>query len=130
MEELFLTVEQCRHLQALGLDMSNAKMTHVLYLKDNQSIEPNLSTEEIKEFNHDYEFIPTYTLQEVLEKLPIEIDGYLLEPSWDWKSLSYLFLGDEDDWGEELCLHKVDGKNLFDAAYMMLCWCLEKGYIK
>lgn len=133
MEQMFLTIEQCRHLQELGLGMSDA--IFCLIYKDVDNTEAGIIPyQPIKEIyplkeNSDY-IIPTYTLQEVLEKLPKEIDGYLLDPSWDWKSLSYLFFGDQDNWGDDLCLHKVEGKNLFDSAYVMLCWCLEKGYIK
>ena len=122
-----LSVEQMKHLQELGLDTSDASMIfqrgsatrhewvlHVMGYAD-------ISLRE-KEF--------TYTLQDILSKLPRYINDFgvmykmCVEPlfSGPW-AISY------QRGISEPFIFKVAG-NLLDVSYEMLCWCIENRYIK
>ena len=81
-----------------------------------------------------WEYVPTYTLQDVLELLPTEIKPnqkrYWLRIDLSDECLYYYY----DDCN--LVEHRkktisYNGMNgLIDAAYAMLCWCIENGYVK
>ncbi len=127
MEELFLTVEQCRNLQALGLDMSDAKFCWVsgygrIFVMGNPKAPSNIKI-----------IIPTYSLQELWSLLPKSIfdecgicyDLILTSAS----SISYSIISTLEE-GHFYSFYKVKGENILLSAYETLCWCLEKGYIK
>lgn len=77
------------------------------------------------------DIVPTYTFQEIIELLPKEIKTvtdtyYLTISTYDCDVWSiYYSMSDEFDYYKEF---KSD--SLIDAAYEMLCWCIENGYIK
>lgn len=122
-----LSIEQMKHLKELGLDISDASMVfqrgsatrhewvlHVMGYAD-------VSLRE-KEF--------AYTLQDILGKLPRHINDFgtknklHIEPTFagPW-CISYQI---------GICepfVFKLSG-NLLDAAYEMLCWCIENVYVK
>lgn len=122
-----LSIEQMKHLKELGLDISDASMVfqrgsatrhewvlHVMGYAD-------VSLRE-KEF--------AYTLQDILGKLPVCLYDFSkqytmdIEPTFDrfW-CVSY----EIDPY--DIFVLKSSG-NLLDAAYDMLCWCIENGYVK
>lgn len=121
-----LSVEQMIHLQELGLSTSDGSMC----FEWNESDADNMVvTSPDADTNYDY-YHETYTLQDILSKLPRYINDFgvmykmCVEPlfSGPWaisyqKSISEPFIV------------KVSG-NLLDAAYEMLCWCIENRYIK
>ncbi len=84
-------------------------------------------------FTH-WEFIPAYTLQDVLDILPTEINPaerrFYLRIDLSEECLYYYY----DDCNLVECRKKVisyDGaKELIDAAYSMLCWCIKNGYVE
>ena len=124
-----LSVEQMKHLQELGFDTGNASM-HWQYLPTADAIING--TDEIEEepclfvsqpnMKHEY---PAYTLQDILDKLPKEIktstDTYWLGISiYDCKEWYVCYsMSDEFDYYEEF-----KSRQLIDAAYEMLCWCI------
>lgn len=132
--EQVLSVEQMKHLQELGFDTGNASM-HWQYLPTADAIING--TDEIEEepclfvsqpnMKHEY---PAYTLQDILDKLPKEIktstDTYWLGISiYDCKEWYVCYsMSDEFDYYEEF-----KSRQLIDAAYEMLCWCIENGYV-
>nr|DAT85369.1 MAG TPA: hypothetical protein [Caudoviricetes sp.] len=133
-----LSIEQMKHLQELGLDTSDAsiywaRVSHGSRIDDKSKGVWFLSLH--KEFQTcgfmSYEILPTYTLQDILDKLPKEIktstDTYWLGISiYDCKEWYVCYsMSDEFDYYEEF-----KSRQLIDAAYEMLCWCIEKGYIK
>lgn len=121
--EQVLSVEQMKHLQELGLDTSDASMVfqrgsatrhewvlHVMGYAD-------VSLRE-KEF--------TYTLQDILDKLPESVrvyDLYIFKKVGLWW-LKYVDVTNNGT----VRLEKMP--RLIDAAYYMLCWCIQKGYVK
>ena len=81
-----------------------------------------------------FKYIPAYTLQDVLDILPTEIKlakkRFWLRIDLSDECIYYYY---ED---HNLVEHRkktigYDGiGELIDAAYSMLCWCIEQGYIE
>lgn len=121
-----LSIEQMKHLKELGLDTSDASMC----LEWNESDSDNMVVTSMDaDTNYDY-YYKTYTLQDILGKLPVCLYDFGkqytidIEPTFDrfW-CVSY-----------EIDLYDIfvlkSSENLLDAAYDMLCWCIENGYVK
>ena len=129
-----LDVQQMQHLQELGLDTSNAS---ALYCIDNETGEKQLMlNEQAEETDKDDEYfriVPAYTLQDVLDALPKEIskDGCTWHASlyidFENERIAY---GNTDRYGFEVYHEIMIEKDLIDAAYSMLCWAIEKGYVE
>lgn len=118
-----LSVGQMKHLQELGLDTSDASMVfqrgsatrhewvlHVMGYAD-------VSLRE-KEF--------AYTLQDILDKLPCFIGKEVLTIQKLADSYTCLYM---EPYSRSI-IKITESKELIDAAYEMLCWCIENGYVK
>ena len=128
-----LSIEQMKHLQELGLDTSDASMYWVRILHTNGINDESkgvwfLSLQ--KEFQTCAfmitEILPAYTLQDILNKLPESIQIYNLYifkkvGLWWFKYVDVTNNG-------TVHLEKMPG--IMDAAYYMLCWCIQKGFVK
>ena len=120
-----LSVEQMMHLKELGLDTSDGSMCFEWNESDSDNMvvaSPDSDT------NYDY-YHETYTLQDILDKLPtliiISSDFYkiCIEPSCGYWDI-YYYKSDATE------LISKKSENIIDAAYDMLCWCIENRYIK
>ena len=71
--------------------------------------------------------IPIFTLADILDILPKEIEDYHLsiESFKETHYTTYI----RDNYDDYLIPHK-DAPELIDALYSLLLWCLEKGYVK
>ena len=132
-----LSVEQMKLLQELGLDTSDASMywarvSHGSRVDDKSKGKWFLSLH--KEFQTcgfiSYEALPTYTLQDILDKLPHYLNPFPSKQilfAWmiERDTIAYRNVESVDD-----CLKHFTDNSLIDAAYEMLCWCIENGYIK
>ena len=135
-----------QHLQELGIDTSNASIVNCC-IRDGYEYKHFLIESKYRFYKGnaiafptknsvDYckSVTPAYTLQDVLELLPTEIklnqkrcwlrmdlsDGciyYYYEDSSLVEQRAVLFNGGED----------ID---LLEAAYRILCWCIENGYVE
>lgn len=139
MEKQVLNIKQMQHLKELGLDTSSASMYwHKITRTDTGVIEddwyldihPSVNLPSFISVGRKTETIPTFTLQDILDLLPSEI-----EENSEHNLLSITNFN--DDWyiryqlsDEFEPLISFESKSLLDAAYKMLCWCIEKGYIK
>lgn len=148
MSKQVLSIEQMQHLKELGVDTSKASM--VLLWKDDEGnemdwddVQDELSHPEPMEmfkelydaetgnYDHSYrKYCGVFTLQDILDLLPEEIyteenelvtlnihfpnDGY-----WEF---SYM--------GLHKCMEFFLEENVIDAAYEMLCWVIDNGYLK
>lgn len=117
-----LSIEQMKYLQELGLDTSDASMC-VEWRESDESKKVVNSLD--ADTNYD-RYYPTYTLQDILDKLPESVqiyDLYIFKRVglWWFKYVDVTNNG-------TVHLEKMPG--IMDAAYYMLCWCIEKGYIK
>ena len=120
-----LSVEQMMHLKELGLDTSDGSMC----FEWNESDADNMVvTSPDADTNYDY-YHETYTLQDILDKLPtliiISSDFYkiCIEPSCGYWDI-YYYKSDATE------LISKKSENIIDAAYDMLCWCIENGYVE
>lgn len=136
MSKQVLDIEQMQHLQELGLEL---KETSLYWCRIHDS-RPRAATNNGKwtlckgknnpcvAIQH-REYIPAYTLQDVLDKLPKQIGfEYIYDLCILPESISYIqFIGGEiNDTMYEI---PINGK-LLDAAYEMLCWCIKEGYVQ
>ena len=127
-----LDVQQMQHLQELGMDTNNASASWY---------KPDMDTEYMLMFGHmkkeelvgNEESIPAYTLQDVLDALPVEI---LKEKKRCWLSVD---LADKTiEYYNEYAMYMrrsvyfefYKSSSLIDAAYSMLCWAIEQGYVE
>lgn len=129
---------QMRHLKELGISANNASAYwhRVVRMNTNEVVtnwfvsfsepSPCLATMKV-------ESIKTYTLQDILDILPKEVKDdegfrFVLKTEYGpirrvWYIGYYYY---DVAFNGNLC----SGENLIDAAYEMLCWCVEKGYLK
>lgn len=128
-----LSVEQMIHLQELGLDTSDGSMywCYALFYK-NAKWELEIYEDVINQKRNSalWEIIPTYTLQDILDKLPHYLNPFPSKQilfAWmiEKDAIVYRNVEDIDD-----CLKHFTDDLLIDAAYEMLCWCIENGYVE
>ena len=133
MSKQVLSIEQMLHLQELGIDTSNASAS--LY-------KPDMDTEYMLMFGHlkkeelvgNEEDIPSYTLQDVLDALPNRIydKGAFYLGCYD------IMIDEHDICYAKWCGSEIESTyveieikdNLIDAAYSMLCWCVENKFVE
>ena len=116
-EEQVLSIEQMKHLQELGVDTSDASMCWVAG-EDADEVEWNLIIP--NNFLLPYN-IPTYTIGDLIEKLPKRIGIYHLfidcdrmqYISWSWQETIF-----------RRCFNFKD-KPFINALYDCLCWVAE-----
>lgn len=132
-----LDINQMKHLQELGLDTSDASIywvrkSHGTHIDDNSKGKWFLSLQ--KEFVTcgftSYEVLPTFTLQDILDKLPPYLKPFQSEQiifAWiiERDTISYRNVDDVND-----CFKHFTDNYLTDAVYEMLCWVIENGYIE
>ena len=132
-DEQVLSIEQMKHLQELGVDTSDASMywkvfpTETCYYDYQVYHETNIQDEAELVFNKitdddDVEYIPTYTIGDLIEKLPKhfyekenQIEMWALNGSGAF-AVSYYNIA-------KSC--KKDG-TIKNALYKLLCWVAEK----
>lgn len=134
MKNQVLSIEQMQKLKELGVDTSKAGM-HFLYMPTAKSImsgvyevddEPEVFVSQ-NGMNHEH---PTFTLQDVIELLPMRLEssyGYIdltIQPNMD--SSVYVFSYERED--AIICW--FFNENILDAAYNMLIWVIENNYLK
>lgn len=131
--EQVLSIEQMKHLQELGLDTSDAsiywaRVSHGSRIYDKSKGKWFMSLQ--KEFQTcgfiSYETLPAYTLQDILNKLPESIQIYDL---YIFKKVELWWLKYVDVTNNGT-VHLEKMPRLIDAAYQMLCWVIENGYLE
>lgn len=130
MSKQVLDVQQMQHLQELGLDTSNASMAWLSYNGINTIIPSNFH---LPTSDKDYIICNAYTLQDVLDALPKDIS----KDDCTWYASLYIDFennriayGNTDRYGFEIYHEIMIEKDLIDAAYSMLCWAIENGYVE
>lgn len=133
MKQKALTIEQMKHLEGLGADISKASL-HWQFLPnieemrcgkeigDKDLAEPHLFVSGL--LKHEY---PAFTLQDILELLPKEIK---------FNGIKYCFsiYFTKELWViryEDACgfsYKAICSDDILEVAYEMLVWCLENGY--
>lgn len=127
-----LSIEQMKHLQDLGLKINEASCAYSRHI-------PTDRTEVVWGYEEDtndvmFDTIPAFTLQDILEILPSLI-------AEDWGIVYNLKIEQlsEDgikEWNIGYCtidyseyIASYTSTSIIDAAYNILCWCIENEYI-
>ena len=119
-EEQVLSREQMKHLQELGIDTSDASMCWVAG-EDTSTDEEEWNLIIPNNFLMPYN-IPTYTIGDLIEKLPKHF--YIKEAQISMVALNGS--GAFEVWYDEVPKsHKTDG-NIKNALYKLLCWVAQK----
>ena len=119
-EEQVLSIEQMKHLQELGIDTSDASMCW-LDFEDNEPMEVAVFIPEVMLGYATCKVYPTYTIGDLIEKLPKRIGIYHLfidcdrmqYISWSWQETIF-----------RRCFNFKD-KPFINALYDCLCWVEE-----
>lgn len=143
MSKQVLSIDQMKHLKELGLNIERASfLVHVDSLRDKYSESHIFNTSTSNSlFEYEVETFPVFTLQDLFSLLPKKITAsehqcsekgdFFLYIDYEYPEISYSVL---DDWCpglNELKTVYIDkDTELIDAAYEMLCWCLENGYVE
>lgn len=122
-----LSVGQIKHLQKIGIELRNTSM--LLWYPQILDGIPNsvwdLSVWSESLFSEDNVY-PAYTLQDILDKLPCFIGNQVLTIQKLADSYTCLYM---EPYSRSM-IKITESKELIDAAYDMLCWCIENGYVK
>lgn len=109
-------------MKDLGLDTSDGSMC----FEWNESDSDNMVVVSLDaDTNYDYSR-KTYTLQDILDKLPCFIGNQVLTIQKLADSYTCLYM---EPYSRSI-IKITESKELIDAAYDMLCWCIENGYVK
>ena len=128
-EEQVLSVEQMKRLQELGVDTSDASMYWIrakrIIGKQRNNVLDNemgkwrlsLSKSIVHSVDWTVESLPTYTIGDLIEKLPKDVRDYDLEIHCDFNCLGYAAASDFE--------YSIEYDRLIDGLYDLLCWVAE-----
>lgn len=122
-----LSVGQMKYLQKIGIELKNTSMLlwHPQILDGVPNSVWDLSVWSESLFSEDYVY-PAYTLQDILDKLPCFIGKEVLTIQKLANSYTCLYM---EPYSRSI-IKITESKELIDATYEMLCWCIENGYVK
>lgn len=129
-----LSIEQMQHLQELGLKLKPSLVHYYKIINiDSGKWYLSVTTGDISEDSPTYQYIPAYTLQDVLDALPKDIS----KDGCTWYASLYIDFennriayGNTDRYGFEIYHEIMIEKDLIDAAYSMLCWAIENKFVE
>lgn len=131
MNKICLSIEQMQELKDLGVETKDASLCWVSDTEGNYILSVHdESCYEMTFMNP----VPTFTLQNMLELMPIYIDSslYSLELSFD--EVAYtdrpVYTLQYIDAVRNVSKYSVEKENLIDAAFDMLVWLAEGNYLK
>lgn len=134
MSKQVLDRNQMEHLCELGIDTTQATMCWIKQHDDDGTSKDILCMHD--EFCYEFSSLdpePAFTLQDILDLLPKEIsrDGCTWSASLyiDYEN-NRIAYGNTDRYGFEVFLETKIENMLIDAAYEMLCWCIENEYVR
>ena len=127
-----LDVQQMQHLQELGMKMDYDTLYRYVKFEDTDWLLKPFS--DLNIIGISFKYIPAYTLQDVLDALPIEIK-YKDKRCWLCIELADEMIGyyyEDYHLEHKWVYHEVVMKdeNLIDAGYKLLCWAIEQGYVE
>lgn len=128
MSNIATSIVQSRHLLELGLDPASADM----FWMDTNSVKPCLNLIDDGIFNHRNYLVrfpntslPAWSLSALLEVMPKENEPDLQKSPATGQYFMYGFFDLENP-----TYMTKDYDSPIDAAYEMVCWLLQNGYIK
>ena len=121
-----------QHLQELGLELKETMLYWARCVDNNPRAATHYGKWVLIKGNNaqtvglmHWEFIPAYTLQDVLDALPDFIDEYCLIIDMSFGVIRYDNLKRKDSPILKETSFNDEDKYLIDAAYSMLCWAIE-----
>ena len=141
MSKQVLDVQQMQHLQELGLHLKETMLYWARCVDNNPRAATHYGKWVLIKGNNaqtvglmHWEFIPAYTLQDVLDALPKEI-MYENKRCWASIDLEDGFIG---YYYENYSLYYkwayfeavMKDESIIDAAYELLVWCIENCYVE
>ena len=136
MSKQCLDVHQMQHLQELGLELKETMLYWARCVDNNPRAATHYGKWVLIKGNNaqtvglmHWEFIPAYTLQDVLDLLPKSIGvEYIYDLCIFPESISYTqFIGGEIN---DNLFEVPINESLIDAAYFMLCWVIENKFVE
>lgn len=155
MKKICLSIDQMLQLKELGVETKDASMVLLFFTEDGEELswdqvenhgkekslwewfneeteiwEPamvELFDAETGDYDHSYrEECGVFTLQDMLEMMPKEVNGYDLVLFAD----NHIQYEKWSGYGPAKILYQVDGENLLETAFSMLVWLAKHGYLK
>ena len=135
MSKQVLSVEQMQHLQELGMELDyNTMLSWILDERGKDKPLLYISSEAVDYVDFCHYCLPAYTLQDVIDALPKEI-RYENKRCWASIDLEDGFIG---YYYENYSLYYkwayfeevMKDESIIDAAYELLVWCIENGYVE
>ena len=135
-----LSIEQMQHLQELGLELKETMLYWARCVDNNPRAATHYGKWVLIKGNNaqtvglmHWEFIPAYTLQDVLDALPKDIS----KDGCTWYASLYIDFennriayGNTDRYGFEIYHEIMIEKDLIDAAYSLLCWAIDNKFVE
>ena len=127
MKNQVLSIEQMRKLKELGVDTSRASMCYISKYPSCDFDDGDSMVVVSKDFNKRLynEFGPAFTLQDIIELLPYTFDNFYLKI---YRGINMYYFIYESINSEDDIIKK--GNTPLLAAYNMLIWVAENGYLK
>ena len=123
-----LDVQQMQHLQELGLELNYDTLYRYVKFEDTDWLLKPFS--DLNIIGISFKCIPAYTLQDVLDALPVTILHdkriYELDINMCNESIEYVKTSVND----VLVGLRFTQLQLIDAAYSMLCWAIENKFVE
>ena len=119
-EEQALSIEQMKHLQELGVDTSDASMCW-LDFEDNEPMEVAVFIPEVMLGYATCKVYPTYTIGDLIEKLPKHF--YIKEAQISMVALNGS--GAFQVWYDKVPKSCKSDGTIKNALYKLLCWVAE-----
>lgn len=127
-----LDIKKMQHLQELGLKLGET----LLYWAREIATQPREANYygkwiivkgkgQVRVRMTRWEYVPAYTLQDVLELLPNSVNWNRLLITFNGRECMFQYALYESD--PIVAFHNEE---TIDAAYEMLCWCIENRYLK
>ena len=134
-----LDVHQMQHLQELGLDTSNASMVWCKCDCEKEYSHLLPKDEDVFERCLAVKYIPAYTLQDVLDALPIQIEIPLHPECGKYElrikrmvfntgKVMHAVVYEKSDYINWFVLQSHE--ELIDAAYELLVWCIDNKFVE
>ena len=126
-----LDVQQMQHLQELGLKLKPSLVHYYKIINiDSGKWYLSVTIGDISEDSPTYQYIPAYTLQDVLGALPKMIYPFPVHKIGFelWIGGGKIFYANMFNL-EDVLKVRYD-KELIDAAYSMLCWAIDNKFVE
>ena len=137
MSKQVLDVQQMQHLQELGLELKETMLYWVVYEAGHENNFVTTKENAMEVIDESSGMLPAYTLQDVLDALPGRIKHkdfiYYLVYNKSEGFIGYYrvdFDGNNRYARYEEFYNGIDGLSVIDAAYELLVWCIEQGYVE